>query len=95
MGLVWACGVVWPGYFTAAFHSSAWGTSDGKRFAFVKRWVHFFSKERIKLNSTINRVPHTHTAPLPPSLLTFAVQVTAHSVGIVMLLLTENKKFIR
>lgn len=64
---VWACGVVWPGDFTAAFHSSAWGTSDGKRFAFVKRWVHFFSKERIKLNSTINRVPHTHTPPPPLS----------------------------
>lgn len=33
----------------------------GKRFAFVKKWVHFFSKERIKLHSTTNRVP----APAP------------------------------
>jgi hypothetical protein len=54
------CGPVgWCGLVTSLqpFKSSAWGIRDGKRFAFLKRWVQFFSKERIKLNSTINRIP--------------------------------------
>lgn len=62
-----------------------------KRFAFCFEMSHFSSKERIRLNSTING------APSPPhrlSLLTFAVQVTAHSVGMAVLLLIENKEFI-